>query len=462
MKNSLKLKVGALAFCSALFSLFSVKAATVTVQVGQGGRMFNPQNVTIQVGDTVHWQWAKPGHSTTSGVPGNPDGLWDSGVQGKNFVFDRVFPTAGTFNYFCTPHGSCCGMVGTVTVQGGQPPPTGAMFINGNGVVNDVWMYNRGADGQLTLVGSYPTQGTGAKFKLSSQNSIMLSNDRGYLYVANANSNDVTAFKVQSTGLTFLNKVASGGTFPNSITVLGNLVYVLNSKGTAANVSGFTIQADGSLTPLPNSIRPLSSARPESGQVNFTPDGKFVLVSEKDTDNIDTYSVGADGLLTGPTAQHSAGSGPFGFAFDGNGHLVVSEITVSSASSYNVTNGVLQVVTAKLKDFGKAACWTACTSGTAIPQQYAYISNTASDSVSGFAVAANGSLSLLNPDGRTVKLARGAFPLELVVSNDNKYLSVLEGNLPGVGVFQIQSDGTLVQIQELTGIPASSSGMIGY
>lgn len=461
MKNSLKLKVVTLVFCSALFSLFSAKAATVTVQVGQGGKMFNPQNVTIQAGDTVHWQWVKPGHSTTSGVPGNPDGLWDSGVQNKRFSFDRVFPTAGTFNYFCTPHGECCGMVGTVTVQGGQPPLAGALFVNGNGTVNDVWMYSRGSDGQLTLVGSYLTQGTGAKFKLSSQNSIMLSNDRKYLYVANANSNDVTAFKVQSTGLTFLNKVPSSGTFPNSIAVLGNLVYVLNSKGTAANVTGFTIQADGSLAPLPNSTRPLSSARPESAQVSFTPDGKYVLVSEKDTDNFDTYSVGADGLLTGPTAQHSAGSGPFGFAFDGNGNLVVSEITSSSASSYNVTGGIVQVVTAKLKDMGKAACWTACTNGTSSPQ-YAYISNTNSATVSGFAVAPNGSLSLLNPNGITFKLPTGAFPLELVVSDQNQYLYVLEGNLPGVAGFQIQSDGSLVQIQGLTGIPASCSGMIGY
>ena len=27
-----------------------------------------------------------------------------------------VFTTAGTFNYFCSPHGLCCGMIGSVTV----------------------------------------------------------------------------------------------------------------------------------------------------------------------------------------------------------------------------------------------------------------------------------------------------------------------------------------------------------
>ena len=82
----------------------------IQVQVGAGGARFTPQNVTINVGDTVEWTWAGPNHSTTSGTPGNPDGLWDSGVHGIGFVFSRVFTTPGTFNYFCSPHGLCCGI----------------------------------------------------------------------------------------------------------------------------------------------------------------------------------------------------------------------------------------------------------------------------------------------------------------------------------------------------------------
>src|SRR6476646_914344 len=102
--------------CAATFSLLSSRAATIPVQVGAGGLKFTPQNVTIHVGDTVQWTWAASGHSSTSGTPGNPDGLWDSGVQNSGFVFSHVFTTAGTFNYFCSPHGLCCGMIGSVTV----------------------------------------------------------------------------------------------------------------------------------------------------------------------------------------------------------------------------------------------------------------------------------------------------------------------------------------------------------
>jgi len=102
--------------CAATFSLLSSKAATFQVQVGAGGLKFTPQNVTIHVGDTVQWTWAASGHSSTSGTPGNPDGLWDSGVQNSGFVFSQTFTTAGTFNYFCSPHGVCCGMIGSVVV----------------------------------------------------------------------------------------------------------------------------------------------------------------------------------------------------------------------------------------------------------------------------------------------------------------------------------------------------------
>ena len=447
--------------CAAVIPLLSSRAATVQVQVGAGGKKFTPQNVTVNVGDTVQWTWAADGHSSTSGTPGNPDGMWDSGVQNTGFVFSQTFSAVGTFSYYCTPHGACCGMVGSVTVTTTTQSP-GLVFVNANSSNNQVWMYQRGTDGQLLLLRAFSTQGRGSGGGLSSQGSVALSIDNKYLYAANAGSNEITAFQVKSSKLTFVGKVPSGGTFPNSIAVFGNWLYVLNAKGTAANITGFVIQSDGSLVAIPNSTRPLSTALPTPAQVGFTPDGTTLIVSEKGTDNFDTYAVGADGLATGPTAQASAGSGPFGFAFDNGGHLVVSEITLSSASSYTVFGGVLQVVTAKLKDFGKAACWAACTKDPTLPQQYAYVSNTNSDSLSGFAIAGDGSISLLDSDGKTARLPRGAFPLDLVVSSDSKYLYVLESKLPGIAGFQIQSDGSLVQIQDLQGTPRTSYGMTGY
>jgi plastocyanin len=102
--------------CAAVVPLLSSKAATVTVTVGNGGFFFFPSSVTIQPGDTVKWTWSAGGHSSTSGTPGAPNGLWDSGILNQGATFSHTFASVGSFPYFCTPHGGCCGMIGSVTV----------------------------------------------------------------------------------------------------------------------------------------------------------------------------------------------------------------------------------------------------------------------------------------------------------------------------------------------------------
>ena len=113
-----------LAFCPMVAS-----AATVTVTVGNNCLCFSPASVTIHAGDTVQWNWGSSGynsplHSSTSGTPGAPDGLWDSGLLGPGDTFTHTFNTAGTFHYYCTRHGQCCAMTGVVTVTNSTPTPT--------------------------------------------------------------------------------------------------------------------------------------------------------------------------------------------------------------------------------------------------------------------------------------------------------------------------------------------------
>ena len=103
----------------------TVSAATVDVAVGPNFELvFSPASVTIHPGDTVRWTWGSNGHTTTSGSPGMPNGIWDSGLRSQGATFTHTFNSAGTFPYYCTPHGGCCGMVGTVTVVNASPTPT--------------------------------------------------------------------------------------------------------------------------------------------------------------------------------------------------------------------------------------------------------------------------------------------------------------------------------------------------
>lgn len=340
---------------------------------------------------------------------------------------------------------------------------SGAIYVNSNQTTNnEVWSYTRASDGTLAFAGKFATQGSGSGgVDLKSQGSIAVSQDGKFVFAVNANSNDVTSFSVQTGAqLNFVSKVSSGGTFPNSLTVFGNLLYVLNQG--SSRINAFRVSSSGQLFPISNSSRKLSGPGVLGGQISFSPDGTLLLVAEHMSNKLDTFTVGSDGRATGPLVQPSAGIAPLGFAFDNAGHVVVSEVRFSTISSYAVSSaGVMTLITSTLKDFGVAACWTANTNNPNFPAQYSYITNTRADTVSGLRIGTDGSITLLNADGITATLPSGAFPLDDVVSADSNYLYVLAEHLPGLIGFKIQSDGSLVQVTTVTGIPTSSFGLAG-
>ena len=62
-------------------------------------------DVTIPVGTVVLWSQLDDGaHTTTSGTPGNPSGVWDSGELARGDSFSYTFREVGTFPYFCKIH----------------------------------------------------------------------------------------------------------------------------------------------------------------------------------------------------------------------------------------------------------------------------------------------------------------------------------------------------------------------
>jgi PKD repeat protein len=106
-------------------------AATHQVEVGQGGDRFvddqsGTSTTTINVGDTVLWNWAQSDHSTTSGNCCQGDGKWDSGVNNAGHQFSFTFTSAGSFPYFCLVHRAM--MTGMVIVQGQAASPPVASF----------------------------------------------------------------------------------------------------------------------------------------------------------------------------------------------------------------------------------------------------------------------------------------------------------------------------------------------
>ncbi len=162
MKTS-SLRIAMLVAIIAPFLVFHptiARAATVTVMVGPGGFFFKPASVTIHTGDTVVWTWSSGGHSSTSGSPGMPSGLWDSGILNQGATFMHAFNTAGSFSYYCTVHGACCGMVGTVIVSNSTPTPTPTPTPSRLGNISTRGLVQTGND---VMIGGFIITGTVSK-----------------------------------------------------------------------------------------------------------------------------------------------------------------------------------------------------------------------------------------------------------------------------------------------------------
>ena len=316
---------------------------------------------------------------------------------------------------------------------------------------NAVAMYARGADGVLSWVGSVPTGGTGAGASLGSQGAIALADDGRWLFAVNAGSDDISAFRVTPRGLELMSRVASGGIRPISLTVHGDVLYALNAGGDG-NISGFRVGNDGVLAPLAGSTRALSGSAVGPAQVSFSPTGDWLVVTEKATNRLDIYGVGPDGLVSSTRTAASVGGTPFGFAFGHRDELFVSE-AAGSASSYIIVDAGLTVASGAVLTHQGAPCWAAVTKNG----KFGYTANAQGGSISGFAIANDGSISLIDANGRTAVV--GAGNIDLAISENSRYLYELNGNR-SISGFRVEADGHLTAVGNVVGLPASTVGLV--
>jgi len=321
---------------------------------------------------------------------------------------------------------------------------------------NKVQVYDTSPDGNATLRSEVPTGGLGSGAGLGSQGAMALSETSDYLFAVNAGSNQVSSFKVERNGsLKWVANVASGGNTPISLTIHGRMLYVLNAGG-SGNIAGFWVNNRGKLSAITGSSQPLSVPAPGPAQIGFAPDGYRLVVTEKQANTIDVYNVDEKGIASLAKTQPSNGQTPFGFAFD-HGNLLVSEAfggKAAALSSYDLDGDVLSLVSGSAPaENQKAACWVV----KARHGRFAYVTNTASGTLSGFSVARDGALAPLTSGGITGTTGGG--PIDAAADRDSDTLYVLSPSIGQLVTFHVNNDGSLVSLGAAAGVYASAAGL---
>jgi 6-phosphogluconolactonase (cycloisomerase 2 family) len=332
----------------------------------------------------------------------------------------------------------------------------GAVYTMDNATAgNNILAFSRAHDGTLMEAGSFSTGGTGTGSGLGSQGALIINDN--WLFASNAGSNEVSVLKVTGKGVELLDVEASGGTMPISLTVHGNILYVLTAGG-SGNISGFTVDTTGQLTPIAGSSQPLSSSSAGGAQVEFNPSGTYLVVTEKMTNMITIYPV-MNGVAGAGTSYPSAGQTPFGFAFANNNLLIVSEAFggadgLSAMSSYWLSDaGVITLVSGPVATHQTAACWVVVTNN----MKYTYTTNTGSASISGYSIDNSGVIALLDANGVTG--ATQATPIDMALSNNSKYLYNLNSSAHSISMFMVGRDGSLASMGHVGNLPAGSVGL---
>jgi 6-phosphogluconolactonase (cycloisomerase 2 family) len=322
---------------------------------------------------------------------------------------------------------------------------------------NKVIDYRRSANGTLVFENSYATGGNGTGGGLGNQGAVILAGE-DVLLAVNAGSNTISSFRIRPNGLQLRSTVQSGGMRPVSITEHEGLVYVLNAGGNG-NISGFRLLPNNRLEPIPNSTRPLSVAAPTGpAQISFVRRGQVLVITEKATNTITTYTVNYWGV---PGVKHTLTSSsptPFGFATGRLGNIFVSEAVggapgASVLSSYRIhSDGNISLVNGSVGAGQSAACWVVITDNG----RYAYTTNTASNNISTFGVNVfNGNLNV----SQAISATTEADPIDAALSSRSKYLYVLNGAAKSIDVFEVGFNGSLSPVQTVPGLPMGANGL---
>jgi 6-phosphogluconolactonase (cycloisomerase 2 family) len=350
------------------------------------------------------------------------------------------------------------------TSTAGTSTVVGYTYIDGNTTVsNTIDGFARHADGSVTpLPGSpFPAGGAGLGTGLASQGAIQATPDGRYLLAVDAGSNQISVLRITAGGVPVPvgQPVSSGGIKPVSVAISpSGLVYVANAGAGGSGYSGFRLQSDGSLTPVPASTVTV----PDSsglGDVFFNALGDRLIGTRTGTSEIDSFVVLPGGHLIAAKGSPFTGQGlgQLGAEFSparpaelfvSNAHNGAGLGTVSAYRD-SLFGQLTPIGASPYADGQTAPCWVEISHDG----RYLFTVNTGSGNISGYAVNPDGSLTLVG----STPIRGGGADIDARLSPDGRYLLVDGSGNHILSVFAVNG-GTLTEVPSSpTPLPAGGS-----
>jgi len=400
---------------------------------------------------------------------------------------------------------------------------------------NAIAAFSRANNGTLTSIGNYSTGGLGStEFDgnegldpLISADSIIVSGGQRYLFAVNAGSDTISSFKINSDfSLTLADTVSSGGVGPNSLAISGSRLFVSNidrdglalgEPGTTrgepndeGNVTGFWVNAQGQMYPIPGSTinldnRPANLGFSANGLrliITSITAGSAALPGPNAANSVSVYGVSRWGRVTGmlgsatgtvvgnEEGRNLASAIDFDTAVIGRREFVVvteaREFTAAGAppvlpalqagsvsvyelnrnGSLTETVGDFAIGDPTASPFEEASQLTTCWIDFGRDGRTFYVSNAINATISSFRLRNNGTIRLLretaaqgvsgfSTGGTTGPEVFGTTDgfIDLDVSDDGRHLYQLEGLSGEISVYRVRGGGRLQRVQEIGGLP---------
>ena len=277
-------------------------------------------------------------------------------------------------------------------------------------------------NGQTCAVSS----GSGSQLSANVSGVAVACTDRPlYAYVVNNGDNTISQYAVDSTGqLSALSPATvPTGASPQSVTVDPSHHYVYVTNLNDNSVSQFVIQSNGTL-------QPNSPATITAGQgpwaVTINPSGSLAYVVNSIDNTISEFALSANGTLAATSvAPVATGTTPWNMTLSPNGkYAYVANHGTAAPGGMTMSQYSVDGATGELKPLVPPTVPTAFSypGGVTVDptSSYAYLANIRGNSISQFAIAADGTLSNLSP----ASVPTGTEPVFLAFDPTGKYAYV--------------------------------------